>query len=308
MISRRQFLNTLVPAATAPLLLHTTAWSNWLTPAHSLVDNIGLQLYTVRDALAAHPQQTIETIQQAGYKQVELFDTQLLAQLQPIFKNLGIAIHSSHFASPLLTGNWEPLVSMGGQRPPESYTLEKVVDEAAQYELRYLVFPFIFPQNRGGLDFYKGLAEKLNRAGETCQKAGIQLCYHNHSFEFQPMENTSPFQVLRNETDADLLHFEIDVFWVSVAGLDPASFIQDHGERVRLLHLKDKKQDTIQSYDTTLPPDAFQPVGSGSLDFMAILSAAEAVGVTHCFVEQDQSEDALASIRQSAQYLRTLAR
>ena len=307
MISRRKFLNTLAPVAATPLLLRTTAWGNLLSQNHPLIDNLGLQLYTVRDALVAHPQQTIEAIQQAGYKQVELTDTQQLPQLVPIFQGLGVSIHSAHILPPFITGNWDPLVSMGVARPPQSYTLEKIVEQAASYELQYLVFPFIFPQNRGGLDFYRTLAEKLNALGETCQKAGIQLCYHNHSFEFQPMEDTTPFEVLVKESEADLLKFEIDVFWVSLAGMDPAQFIRDHGARVRLLHLKDKAPGVPKTYDNTLPLEAFRPVGSGSLDFVAILSAAEAVGVAHCFVEQDQSEDALASIRKSAEYLHQLS-
>lgn len=274
---------------------------------HPLIDSLGLQLYTVRDPLVAHPQQTIEAIRAAGYRQIELFDTQLLPKLHAVFKGLGITINSSHFLPPLITGNWNPLVSVGVKQPPADYTFERAVEQAAQYGLTDLVFPYLFPEDRGGIGVYKKLAEKLNRAGKVCQQAGIQLSYHNHAFEFQAMENTSPFQLLMEGTDAALMTFEVDVFWVSVAGIDPAAFIREHAGRVRMLHLKDKKEGIPTSFlDSSLPSDAFQPVGSGVLDFAEILRAAEAVGVKHCFVEQDQSPDPLVAIQQSSAYLKGL--
>ncbi len=301
-LSRRQFVQA-TAVATVGMNLPGFARSR----SHSLIGNLGLQLYTVRKPLVAQPQQTIEAIQAAGYRQVELFDTQLLPQLQPVFKGLGIAVNSSHFLPPLITGNWNPLVSMGMKPPPADYTFERAVEQAATYGLTDLVFPYLFPEDRGGIDVYKDLAEKLNRAGETCQRAGIQLSYHNHAFEFQAMEDSSPFQLLAEGTDAALLTFEVDVFWVSVAGVDPAKFIRDHAGRVRMLHLKDKKEGLSNSFlDSSLPPDAFQPVGSGVLDFPEILRAAEAAEVKHCFVEQDHSPDPLAAIERSSDYLRNM--
>ena len=274
---------------------------------HPLIDNFGLQLYTVREPLVAQPQQTIEVIRAAGYRQVELFDTQLLSKLHAVFKGLGIAINSAHVLPPLITGNWNPLTSTGVKQPPADYTLERAVEQAAQYGLTDLVFPYLFPEDRGGIDVYKKLAEKLSRAGEICQRSGIQLSYHHHAFEFQAMEDTSPFQLLMEGTDAALMTLEVDVFWVSVAGMDPAKFIRDHAGRVRMLHLKDKKEGLPTSFlDSSLPPDAFQPVGSGVLDFTDILRAAEAAGVKHCFVEQDQSPDPLVAIGESSAYLKSL--
>lgn len=301
-LSRRQFIQA---TAVATVGMSLPGFSR--PRKHPLIDNLGLQLYTVRDALMAQPQQTIEAIQAAGYRQVELFDTQLLPQLHPVFKGLGIAINSSHCLPPLITGNWNPLVSMGVKPPPADYTFERAVEQAAEYGLTELVFPYLFPPDRGGIDVYQALAEKLNRAGEVCQRSGIQLSYHNHAFEFQSMEDTSPFQLLWEGTDAALVTFEVDVFWVSVAGLDPAEFIRKHAKRVRMLHLKDKKDGLPTSFlDSTLPPDAFQPVGSGVLDFPEILRAAEEAGVKYAFVEQDQSPDSLAAIKQSSTYLKNL--
>ena len=308
--SRRQFIQTAASVAVAASGFPRLALAK--PGKHPLIDHLGLQLYTVREPLATQPQQTIEAIQQAGYQQVELFDTQLLPQLQPVLKGLGIAINSAHFLPPLVTGNWEPFVAFGRKPPPADYTFETMVAQAAEYGITHLVFPFVYPQDRGGIAFYTELAEKLNWAGETCQQSGIQLSYHHHAFEFQPMEGTSPLQLLLEHTDPALMHLQVDVFWASVAGRDPAQFIREtaggpNGRPISMLHLKDKKANLSPTFlDSSLPPDAFQPVGSGVLDFREIIRAAEEAGVKHCFVEQDESAQPLKDIQRSSHYLKNL--
>ncbi len=302
-LSRRSFLQQASfwgAASLVPVKFSVSSLSN-------LTERLGLQLYTVRDEMVEKPQETLEAIRNAGYQQIELFDSQLLPQLQPVLKSLGLSVNSTHFLSPLLTGNWEPMMAFGINPPPASYTLEKAIEQAGEHEVNYFVFPYIFPQNRGGLDTYKLLAEKLNQTGEACQQAGIQLGYHNHSFEFQPMEESSPMEILLSETDPELVCLELDVFWVSVAGYNPAEYIRQYADRIQLLHLKDKKESTPQTYRAiTLPPDSFQPVGSGVLDFVEILRAAEEANVQHIFVEQDASDDPLADIKKSSKYLQNL--
>ena len=309
-ISRRRFLQATTAAVAGGLGARSAGFS---TPVgHPLIDTLGLQLATVREPLMTNPQSTVEAIQRAGYRQVELFDLQLLPRLQPVFTGLGIEVRSAHVPPPFITGNWAPLMAPHRTSSPPVDSFEKVVEQAAQYGLPHLVFPFIYPQDRGGIDTYRVLADKLNRAGEVCQQSGIQLSYHHRAFEFQPMEDTSPFQVLMQHTDPSLLHLEVDVFWLSVAGLDPAQFILDlgqgkEGRPIPLLHLQDKRADLPATFlDATLPADAFQPVGAGTLDFRRVLQAAEAVGVQHCFVAQDQSPEPLSDINRSSQYLKGL--
>ncbi len=300
--NRRDFLRQSGMAALCLSVLPSFSFKT----KEGFLDEIGLQLYTVRDVLASDPMGTLEAIQKAGYQQVEMMDTGLLGKLGPVLKSMNLPVYSSHFSSPYITGNWEPMTAFGAS-VPEKKDFETVVELAAKHQLRFLVFPFLFPQDRGGLDAYKQLSEKLNRAGETCKSAGIELCYHNHSFEFQPMEKSSPFQVLTEELDPSLVNFELDVFWVSVAGMDPASFIRGHQDRIRMLHLKDKKRDTPQTYKAvSMPEDSFQPLGSGVLDFQGILDAALDAQVVYGFVEQDMASDPLASMKKSIQYLKKL--
>lgn len=147
----------------------------------------------------------------------------------------------------------------------------------------------------------------LKKVAAMTKDAGIRLSYHNHNFEFQPHQGGKRgYDIFTEEFSSDM-HFEIDVFWVKAAGLDPAELIRKLSGRVTQLHLKDlKKGIDMPSYLTSLPNDAFQPLGQGIIPVEPILVAAKAADVENCHVEQDQSPDPLADIRKSLGYLRTL--
>jgi sugar phosphate isomerase/epimerase len=185
--------------------------------------------------------------------------------------------------------------------------MSRVVDQLKGYGFQYAVHPYVPPAERGGPDVMKALADKLNLFGEKCHAAGMQAAYHNHAFESAPAGNQTLFQVLIDNTDKKLVGFEVDCFWISVAGLDPAEFIKKLSGRIPLLHLKDKAQGTEQRFNESVPRTAFKEVGNGVLDWPGILRAASAAGVQHYFVEQDQTPgDPLDSIRQSYNYLSKL--
>ena len=185
--------------------------------------------------------------------------------------------------------------------------IARAVDKVKQHGFSYAVFPWVNPPDRGGLDKMKALAEKLNKAGEKCRAAGLTFCYHNHAFEFEPMDGTTRFQVLLDTLDKNLVGFEIDCFWVSVAGHDPVEILKKVSGRVQLLHLKDKAQGTPVMYKETVAGSAFKEVGHGILDWPPILRAAESAGVQHYFVEQDSTPgDPVESLRQSFDYISKL--
>jgi sugar phosphate isomerase/epimerase len=151
---------------------------------------------------------------------------------------------------------------------------------------------------------FKNLAAKLNTAGEKAKAAGLTLCYHNHAFEFGPVDGTTGLEILMKNTQKDLVSLEMDIFWVSVAGHDPVSLLQTYSGRVALLHLKDKSKGIDTQYNENVPHSAFKEVGSGVLDIPAVLSAADSAGVQNYFVEQDQTPgDPIDSLRKSYQYL-----
>jgi sugar phosphate isomerase/epimerase len=257
--------------------------------------DLGAQLYTVRSILPEKTKETLQAIAQIGYKEVEILQTQL-DTLPPLLAELGLKAVSLHLDSKLILESDDPVAGL-------SDTLAK----ARTAGINFVVMPYVPDDRRGGLDVYRRLAEKLNKAGQAAKDAGLRLCYHNHAFEYEPMEGSTPLDTLLNLCDAGLVALEVDVFWVSVAGHDPAEMLRAHSGRVPLVHLKDKSPATPQQFKEGLPAESFREVGSGSLDFAAILRAAEETGVQHYFIEQDQTPgDPVASLRQSYQYLRTL--
>jgi sugar phosphate isomerase/epimerase len=253
--------------------------------------DLGVQLYTVRKVMPEKPKETLQAIAEIGYKEVEILQDQL-DTLPPLLAELGLKPVGMHLNSALILDPADPVAGLTGVR------------DAA---LRFVVMPYVPTEKRGGLDVYRTLAEKLNKAGQAAKDAGLRLCYHNHAFEYEPMEGSSPLEVLMKGCDPNLVALEIDVFWVSVAGHDPVEMLRTYRGRAPLVHLKDKAPDTPQQFKEGLPAQYFKEVGSGALDFAAILRAGEETGVEHYFVEQDQTPgDPVASLRQSYAYLRSL--
>ena len=284
--SRRSFLKTAGAIPAGGALLHAAG------EEHSL-KTIGVQLYTVRSVLPQEPAETLKELDQIGYREAEcIHDT--LDKIWTSLKETRLKPVSMHLETSLFA-------------PDKAAELNAVIADSKRRGFQYLVYPYVAPKERGGLDVMRNLARTLNSAGEKCRDAGLRLCYHNHAFEFQPMEGSTPFQVLMQETKKDLVGLEMDVFWVSVGGHDPVEMLRQHSGRVPLVHLKDKAAGMPVQYTESVPKTAFKEVGSGTLDIPAILRAASAAGVQHYFVEQDQTTgDPLVSLRKSYEYLHSL--
>jgi len=282
MLSRRMFLQTSSVAAALCARGHARQ-----------LQAIGVQLYTVRSVLPQKPAETLRAIEAIGYREVEpTFAT--LEAIWPALKATSLKPVSVHLDSRVVTQG-------------SADELKRTVDQVRQRGFQFAVFPYLPPAERGGLEVIQRLAAKLNAAGETCRAAGVRFCYHNHAFEFEPMNDTTPFEVLLQETDPNLTSFELDCFWASVAGHDPVEILSRHGKRIALLHLKDKAKDLPVRYNESVPRTAFQEVGHGVLDWPQVLRAAASAGVEHYFVEQDQTPgDPVASLKASYSYLSQL--
>jgi sugar phosphate isomerase/epimerase len=282
MTSRREFLLATSLAAALPAAGRAAQ-----------LKTLGVQLYTVRTVLPQKPQETLNAIRAIGYQEVEATYAGL-DTLWPVLQASGLKPVSIHLDSKLVTqGN------IGDLSP--------IFDKLKQRGFQYAVFPYLPEPERGGIDVIKGISEKFNRAGEKCRAAGMSFCYHNHAFEFATEKGATLFQVMLDNTDKKLVAFEVDVFWVSVAGLDPVEMIQKLSDRVLLLHLKDKAEGTPVMYKESVPRTAFKEVGNGVLDWPKVLRAAAAANVAHYFVEQDQTPgDPVDSLRQSYEYLSKL--
>jgi sugar phosphate isomerase/epimerase len=295
-MNRREFTRPALMASLASLTL-----LSWLMAADPTgkryLGNIGLQLWTVRNQLEQDSPATLRAVKAAGYAQIELSRTLNARDFLPHARELGLGISSAFI-------DWE---SVGKPGPASAAALAETVQLGREIGLRYLVFGYIGKGSRETVAQMKGHAAAANAFGRQCREAGIQLCYHNHSFEFGPLDDgrTTGWEIFVHEFDRDLVKFELDVFWAAIGGVDPVQALQDLRGRVAQVHLKDLQAGTARNWDEgAVTPEAFKELGAGSLDLKRIIEICVATGVDQCHVEQDQSPDALASIARSMAYLR----
>lgn len=250
----------------------------------------GVQLYTVRGQIASDPASTLERIAAIGYTELEVMQA-TLPVVAPIASRLGLSIVSVHLDGPTSAGEG----------------LGAFAEEAKKLGARYAVVPFVAPDarptDRAGVD---ALAARFSRTARTASAAGLQLCYHNHAFEFG-RERGGPTwldALMQGTADAGM-QLQLDVFWATVAGADPVAVLRQHKGRVASLHLKDKASGPATGLtESAVPRTAFVEVGAGTLDFRSILAAAREAGVRHFFVEQDYtSGDPVESLQKSFAYL-----
>ncbi len=291
-MKRRQFL-----AQSSSVALCTAALARPLQALPYLQNNkngIGLQLWTVRNQMAADPKGTLEAIAKAGYAQVELGSVMNMDDVVKIAKDNGMNVRSSFF-------NWEAIASPSSNTP----SIDAVIETAQKFGLEYLVFGYIGKSARDTADKLKKIADTANEAAEKVVAAGMQFSYHNHSFEFEPLPGgTTGFDIFMERFDSKLVNFELDVFWAAIGGWDPVETMKKLGTRVGQVHLKDLKEGTPVIYDEgKVPKDAFQEIGDGTLDMKAIVEVALENGVKQFHVEQDESPDPIASIKQSVDYI-----
>lgn len=224
---------------------------------------IALQMYTLREEAREDFIGTIEKVAEIGYSAVELAGYS------------GISVQK---LSTLLADNY---LKVAGSHVPFAELekdLPRVIEENLSLGNRYVVVPSLPPERRKSSDDYIQIAEELNRLGESLQHSGITLCYHNHDYEFETLENgLIGEEILLRLTDPQLVKAEVDAYWMLTAGQDPVAFLQKYPSRVPLLHLKD-----VDSTD-----GSFAPVGTGTLPLTALIDAAHTTGVEFLIVEQD---------------------
>jgi sugar phosphate isomerase/epimerase len=163
----------------------------------------------------------------------------------------------------------------------------------------YAVVAYVAEDLRRTLEQVQQLASLFNSYGAICRDAGVQFAYHNHNFEFEPLDGSTIFDMLVESTDPALVAFELDVYWARYAGEDPVATIKRLARRVPLLHAKDMAEDEMSRVI-----DA--PVGDGILPWPEILTASEQAGVEYYVIEQDHPRNPLSDTFKSLKCLRQL--
>ena len=291
-LNRRTFLFQLAAMTASGSLLAScaragvgTSTAAAATRSATSPDFIGLQLYTVRDQLQADFEGTLARIAQIGYKNMEFagYYNRTPEQVRATLDKLNLVSTSSHIGAPLLRQD------AAGQ-----------IKAAKTIGQDYITIPsYQFGKDLAG--WRKGVAE-FNQWGAMCRDAGLKLAYHNHNFEFAPLEGTTGYEILQNEVDPKLVDFELDLYWARFADQDPLALFAKHPGRFAMWHVKDMV--------VTDDKKGMSPVGKGMIDFKSYFAHAQQSGLKHFFVEHDSAAQypggSLASVQASYQYLHQL--
>lgn len=316
-ISRKEFINlTVMGAMTVPILGYTGCKGKQAEskiqeavypPAFKYADRMGIQVFGLRELLVENPQKVFTELAAMGIKNIELFDPATLNTYVPMINDLGMTALSTHFLPGYISGKWDTVKQIG-MAPPENYNFENIVEDCATNGVNYLGIAIMMPEERQSLDDYKRFAELTNQHAEISKKAGVQLYYHNHSFEFEPTDGVLPFDEMLKVFDPNLVKIELDVFWATIAHNDPLSWIEKLGDQLLFLHMKDLKANTPLDYSVfEVDNAAFLEIGDGIIDFKKIMKACKEVGVQYAFLDQDHTAmDKMESVKKSLAYIKHL--
>jgi sugar phosphate isomerase/epimerase len=235
----------------------------------------GLALYTVRDQMAKDPRATLKKVAEAGYVNIEAceYNNGKYFNLTPL-----------EFKALLAEMNLTPISAHQGNVNFDN--IDQQIADVKAVGFKYFIIPTppmgMFQNNptthRMGMSGNaKILAEILNKVGEKCKAAGLELLYHNHDFEFtKDNEGNVILDYLLEHCDKNVVNFQMDLFWTTKAGQDPVAYFNRYPGRFKIWHVKDMDEKGL-----------FAPVGNGKIDFKRILAAKKLSGMKYYYVEQD---------------------
>jgi sugar phosphate isomerase/epimerase len=262
--------------------------------------NIGLNLFSVFQELNEDYFGTLEKVAEMGYKNVELIsanfstgqrftDSFSLPVIKKKFDELGLNAFAAHEGvapgKAIIDGNWD-----------------KIIEENAALGCQSIVFPMAFIS---GLDDTLQTAEHLNVVGKKCKEAGLDFYYHNHAHEFKRLGDSTLFDLLVENTEPELVKFELDLVWVMRGGHDPLTVLEKLGNRCDMIHQKDlgthvdpvnifaalsevENEDTMKLYREIVKPNDFVNLGTGIVNFESTYKKLNERGiVSYAIVENE---------------------
>jgi sugar phosphate isomerase/epimerase len=256
---------------------------------------MGLQLFSVRDAMKLAPLDTLKKLKTIGYQDFEIYgfqaDTETIygyksIEFKRILDDLGLSTTSGHYSFPDYFN-------------ASSDQLNRYVDQCIQTAINlnssYITWPFIKPENRNPEGF-KHLSEKLNIIGEQATKAGIGFAYHNHGYEFEDWGGTSGHQILMQLTDPKFVKLQMDMYWLVHSGKTPKDMVTQNPGRYVMWHIKDMDKVTRD----------YTELGNGSIDYTIMLPDPKTSGLEYLYIEQggNFAESSMQSAADSALYFK----
>jgi sugar phosphate isomerase/epimerase len=252
--------------------------------------SLGAQLYTVRQDAARDLPAVLEAVRKIGYTEVETYwdiYAHPPAELRRMINDHGLTAPSGHF-------------DYGG--------LDSKIDYAKSLGVQYVICPILPESMWLTLDGYKRAADQFNVWGETIHQGGMQFGFHNHNYEFRRFGDITGFETMMSRCDPKLVCMEMDCYWITQAGRDPLQMFRQYGNRIKLLHLKDRKPGFPTSQMKDAAAEHFTEVGAGTIHWQEILALAAKNGVKHLFVERDSGDLlAMESLRISYQNLQKMS-
>jgi sugar phosphate isomerase/epimerase len=241
----------------------------------------GVQLYTVRSEMQKSVERTLTRVAEIGYREVEFagYFNKKPSEIAALLKANGLTAPAAHVDRAALGDPWN-----------------RALDAAVAAGHQWVIIASVPVADRGSVQSYQRLAEEFNRRAAAAKTRGLSFAYHNHDFEFTPLDGTTGHAVLMRDCDPALVQFELDLYWITKAGGAAAEYVQRYPGRFPLVHMKDMAAG-----------GAMVEVGAGTIPFQRIFDAAKG-GIRHFFVEHDNPASPFDSITRSVNTLRTLNR
>jgi sugar phosphate isomerase/epimerase len=290
MWSRRQFLTTVAAGLAVPAGAH--AWLDAQDEIKTVLNGpVGVQMWSFREFLPKDLAGTLAKVRAMGFREVEGAGLwkRTVGELRAALDAAGLRCQSAH---------------MGFERLRDDSA--GAFAEAKALGATWVVCPWISHEKEFTREDAQKSAEVFNKVATAAEAAGLRFAYHCHGYEMLPSPEGTRFDTLAQNTDPKRVMFQVDVFHTLHGGADPVAFINRHAARVKSLHLKDLKKGVAITKGTgTAPPDVDVPLGTGQVDWRAVLRAATKAGASLYYVE-DESADPFGHIPQSLQYLKSL--
>jgi sugar phosphate isomerase/epimerase len=258
----------------------------------TLQNTPGVVSFTYRDSFSKNVDSTLNIIKSLGVTNIEFSNLfgKTATELRKMLDDKGMVCTS--FGT-----SYENLINK----------TEEVATNAKTLGAKYVRVAWI-PHDKGHFNFdnIKKATEDFNKTGKILKENyGLEFCYHNHGFEFQPYEKGTFFDYFMQNTDPKYVSIEMDILWVFHPGADPVKLLEKYGKRVKLMHVKDLKKGVTGDFSGSTHQDNDVAVGTGQLDIPTIMKAARKSAIEYYYIE-DESTNIQTQVPQSLAYLKKL--
>ncbi len=287
------------------------------------LNSIGVQLFSFPKLLEKDFNAGIKMVSEMGYKEIEMFGPfnfsveaakKRWKSITPMlgFNGSGYFGHTLKEIKTILDEHNIKVTSIHSDMDTMQTRMEEIAKESEQLGFEYVVLPAIPEEKRQTLDDYKRVVEEFNEIGGKAKQVGLKFVYHNHGYGFNKIENQVPIELVFDQTESNLVFFQMDLFWTIAGGMNPSDLLNAYPGRYVSMHVKDMKKLTRFSGDGGDPSQWMElfpemaSLGDGVLDIPKIISTAQQQGVKHFYIEQDIVNNPEVALKKSFNYLKSL--